>query len=361
MQVEVVKNNKSQIKEALIACLIQPTVMTSASAVNSLAKYGGVKNAIQAQNHSAFRNLNLVAKNNGVDIFTRSQTIAKAYDDGYAPLAKSVAKANKKLQKLLDKKDISLKDKIINLFIRDPNKKITFYSKKYALETQCHVASTNLEKAKNALRESVGNFDSEKLDTALGLCEKKIKKCGSELTEEVVQGKGIFQNADAFSKKIAQEVAEVGTKATIIRTIRGFSNAVKSNFRRELSPKFGFFNYVMTGFQFLPSFKNDVLPAFKNKGFLNGIKETGITMLRIVADLVGYASGGAIGRAVGAVVGGTICPGVGHKIGAMAGDMFATMLVGTMVVKTVDKALGIQSEEVQEEMGNFLYERACSR
>ena len=361
MTIEAVTNQKIPIKETLMACMVQPTVTMACSTASSIACHGSIKNAISIQNHSCFKNLNLGAKKQGMDIFTRSQAIARAYDDGYKDFAKGYSKARKKLQKLIDKKDISLKDKIENLLFGNQNEKITFYSKRTTLEKEFEVASENLSAVKKIFNRSVENFDAKKLDTALGLVEKKTKLQNGKFVEQIVKDRGVFQNADSFSKKVVGEITEVGAKATIKSTAKGFANAVKSNFTREMSPGFGWLNYTMTAFQFLPEFKNNVVPTFKNKGFWSGIKEGAKTLLRVGADLVGYASGGAVGRAIGAVVGGTICPGVGHKVGATLGDMFFTMLIGLTVTKTVDNVLGVQSEETKEEMTNFLYERSCNK
>lgn len=312
------------------------------------------KNVFKAQNATGFDALNTAMKNNGVDVFTRSQAIGRAYES-YKDIAKADAKAQKKLAKLNKKGDISLWDKFTNLFRKKDNR-IKLIDVEARASMNAVKAEIELERANQAL---ASDFDAKKLDEALNLCEKtKVKVAteeGEKLVEQIVEGKGVMQNADTFAKKTAKEIAEsgleVGAKATAKATAKGFGNAVKGNFIKELGWKNGKFNYFMTALQFFPNVINEVIPTFKNEGFSAGLKATGKTIIRMGADLVGYAAGGAVGRAIGSAIGlGVSClipiipKGTAMKWGGNIGDMVSSMIVGGTVKKSVDKVLGIKEE-----------------
>ena len=308
------------------------------------------KNVFKAQNATGFDALNTAMKNNGVDVFTRSQAIGRAYES-YKDIAKADAKAQKKLAKLNKKQDISLWEKFKNLFKKEKNQ-IKFDDKLASAKANAKKTSENLKKANSALD---GTFDAKNIDEALDLCEKTRVKQGKETIEQIVEGKGVMQNADTFAKKTAQEIAQAGVKtgakATAKATVKGFGNAVKGNFIKELGWKNGKFNYFMTALQFFPNVINEVIPTFKNEGFSAGLKATGKTIIRMGADLVGYAAGGAVGRAIGSAIGlGVSClipiipKGTAMRWGGNIGDMVSSMIVGGTVTKSVDKVLGIKEE-----------------
>ena len=132
-------------------------------------------------------------------------------------------------KKETEKLEETLKDKIENLLFGNQNEKITFYSKRTTLEKEFEVASENLSAVKKIFNRSAENFDAKKLDTALGLVEKKTKLQNGKFVEQIVKGRGVFQNADSFSKKVVGGITEVGAKATIKSTAKGFANALGIN------------------------------------------------------------------------------------------------------------------------------------
>ena len=106
----------------------------------------------------------------------------------------------------------------------------------------------------------------------------------------------------------------------------------------------------MTALQFVPNVINDVIPTFKEKGFKEGMKSVGKTLVKAGTDLVSYAAGGALGRAIGAAIGTVICPGAGSAVGATVGDMIGSMIVGGTATAKMEKALdGDKKEEATQE------------
>lgn len=322
---------KTSFGSTVMSASIMPAISVGGGAAIAVKAHGGIGKAIKAQNHEAFKNLNKTLTNQGVDMFTRSQAIARGYDE-YKNLAKASAKANKKLAKLEKKGDLSFWTKIKNFFSKNKVDEETI--RKTAQQN-----SQTLQKADNAIKsvatEGLTKETAETFDSAV----KNID------VSEIPKKGGILTDAFEFSSKNAAKAAQEATEQGFKTAAKGFGNCVKQNFKNELGWKNGKFNYFMTLLQFIPNIKNDVIPAFKEEGFLSGMKALGVTTLRAAADLVGYSSGGAIGRVLGAAIGNIIMPGVGSKVGAAVGDMLASVVVGSTVTSGVDKLLGVKEED----------------
>ena len=322
---------KTSFGSTVMSASIMPAISVGGGAAIAVKAHGGIGKAIKAQNHEAFKNLNKTLTNQGVDMFTRSQAIARGYDE-YKNLAKASARANKKLAKFEKKGDLSFWTKIKNFFSKNKVDEETI--RKTAQQN-----SETLKKADNAIKDvakkGLTKETAETFDSAVkNIDVSEISKKGGILTDT-------FEFSSKNAAKAAQEATEQGFKTAA----KGFGNCVKQNFKNELGLKNGKFNYFMTLLQFIPNIKNDVIPAFKEEGFLSGMKALGVTTLRAAADLVGYSSGGAIGRVLGAAIGNIIMPGVGSKVGAAVGDMLASVVVGSTVTKGVDKLLGVKEED----------------
>lgn len=365
---------KTSFGSTVMSASIMPAITVGGGAAIAVKAHGGIRNAIKAQNQEAFKNLNKTLKNQGVDMFTRSQAIARGYDE-YKNLAKASAKANKKLAKFEKRYNEKLKDlpfvtKIKNAFVEkiyNPllEKTSGFWVKvanKDNLSVEEYVAKhKKISTTKDTLL-SVAEQQKEKTKEILEKADNAIKGVATEgLTKETAETfdsavknidvseiskkGGILTDAFEFSSKNAAKAAQEATEQGFKTAAKGFGNCFKQNFKNELGWKNGKFNYFMTLLQFIPNIKNDVIPAFKEEGFLSGMKALGVTTLRAAADLVGYSSGGAIGRVLGAAIGNIIMPGVGSRVGAAVGDMLASVVVGSTVTKSVDKILGVKEED----------------
>lgn len=322
---------KTSFGSTVMSASIMPAISVGGGAAIAVKAHGGIRNAINAQNHEAFKNLNKTLTNQGVDMFTRSQAIARGYDE-YKNLAKASAKANKKLAKFEKKGDLSFWTKVKNFFSKNKVDEETI--KKAAQQN-----SQTLQKADNAIKDVAKKGLTKETAETFDSAVKNID------VSEIPKKGGILTDAFEFSSKNATKAAQEATEQGFKSAAKGFGNCFKQNFKNELGWKNGKFNYFMTLLQFIPNIKNDVIPAFKEEGFLSGMKALGVTTLRAAADLVGYSSGGAIGRVLGAAIGNIIMPGVGSKVGAAVGDMLASVVVGSTVTKGVDKLLGVKEED----------------
>lgn len=143
------------------------------------------------------------------------------------------------------------------------------------------------------------------------------------------------------------EILETSTKT-------GFKNTAKTLFKNEIKNPIVI---VMTALELVPEFTGKVIPAFKNEGFMAGLKQTGKSLLKVGSNFISYAAGAAVGRALGATIGTIICPGVGSAVGASIGDVVGSALIGSTATKVVDKITGEDSadetaDEAQQEIVN---------
>ena len=225
-----------------------------------------------------FKKLGVTLKDNGAkDIFSRGTALAKNYE-AYKSASKEAYKWGKRAKKAAKGK-IGLKDTILNFFRKD--NKVT-------------------------------------VDTIKEANEAAAKKLSS-MKKNLSQG-----------KEIAEEIVENSAK-TAAKT--GFKETAKGLAKKELTSKFNLFISVAT--TFIPAMKDKVIPAFKNEGFISGIKELGKAAAQTATDFIGYAFGGAIGRTIGTA----LCPGAGSFIGGNLGDMIGSMFIGGKTMKAVNKLI----------------------
>lgn len=177
-------------------------------------------------------------------------------------------------------------------------------------------------------------FRSQENKVTFDMLEDKLKKANSSLDSA--------KAALASGKTVVEEVAEKGLKAN-----------AKRLFKNEVSNPLVL---VMTALQAVPEITEKVIPTFKEKGFWEGLKQTGKSVLKIGSDFLSFAAGSALGRVVGSAIGTVICPGAGSAIGAKIGDMIGGMFIGTNVTKVVSKVIGedeaSQDNAVQNQQQN---------
>ncbi len=276
-------------KPSIMTYAAFPAITTGISAAHGITGARGIKNAIKLQNHQGFKKL---ANSIDTDVFTKSIKLSEEYEK-HKSLVKDFNKWNNKL-KAVKKGKLPLKDRFFNLFRKSENK-ITG-----------EIIKTKAKDATKALNGA---------DDAMNAIQTGTK-----------------------AAKVGKEALEAG-----------FKDSVKSLFKKEMTSKF---NMVITALTHVPKIFNTVIPTFKEKGIVAGVKEAGKVVVQAATDFVSYGLGGAIGRTIGGVIGTVICPGVGSGIGAAIGDMVGSMFVGGKITKTVDKAIGAEDETQSDTIQN---------
>ncbi len=132
-------------------------------------------------------------------------------------------------------------------------------------------------------------------------------------------------------------VAANSTKGTMGKT-------VKNLFKSEMKNKFVLGITVLAA---LPRIKEDVIPAFKEKGVIEGIKATGKVIARTAADFVSNAGFSAVGRAVGTALG-SVVPGAGNVVGGMLGDAIGSCISIRLTSKIFDKDKSKASSQISQ-------------
>lgn len=300
--------NNNQNSSNLLMYGMMPSVTLGVSATHGIVKARGVSNALKLQNHSGFKKL---SNSLDCDVFTKSIKIAEEYEK-HKGLVKEYTKNRNKLVKIAKKNGIA-SDVIKNSTTEDLIKLV----KKTNLDDNAKTVLKSADEATSALR----NMDKS-LDSITDVASSAIK-AGSKAAQT-----GFVENA----KKLFKNEITIGKK-------------VNGKFKFNMS---GTFNLAMTALTFIPNVINRVIPAFKEDGFISGIKETGKVLIQGTTDFFSYALGGAVGRTIGGAIG-SIFPGVGTLVGATLGDMIGSMFIGGKTTKIVDKAIGAD-EETEEKL-----------
>ena len=348
-----VSQQPSSIGSTIATYGMFPAIFTTAGAIKAVKDHGGIKKVIHAQKvgGKAFESLDAAIKQQETDVFTRSTALAHGYDR-YKDLYQAQAKANRKYEQFIKKfgetgDKIPLKTRFTNLF-RKTDKKLTHDSIKKALGEKAEINANGL--LKNGKKSAYATAH-EAISGVKVFDENTAKKLDSTL-ELTGVSKDAYKKAQSFTQEAITAGAKTSKKAAAKATAKGFGKTVANNFKNELGWKNGKFNYFMTAVQFIPNIIKDVIPAFKEEGFIGGLKATGKTLVRAAADLVGFAAGGSVGRAIGSAIGlgvsfltkGIIPKGTATRIGGNIGDMIGSMIVGCFVTKKVDKMVGADEE-----------------
>ena len=284
MSNEVSQQNSllSNAKSAFVSSAIMSGGFGSLSAV----KRFGVKGAIENAQLNSKTLKAFAEKHKDVDFFTRGYATAKNYDQ--------LASARKNLAKL---KKITEKDS-----------GITFFQKIKKVFTKKDYKSINLENLNEA-------------DKLLNGVKDKT-------------GKVVTEGLEANLKK--------GVDALEI-TSKGFRKNLGGLFKAELKDPFGIF---FAGTEFIERFTKSAIPAFKEKGFSEGMKETGEALAAGVATWATDAGLSVFFRTAGAAIGGFLGP-IGATVGSVVGNAIGGMLSWSIVEKIFPKEEKPQ-EQAQE-------------
>lgn len=255
---------------------------------SSIKRNGGISKAIQATKANNELLKKFAEENKNCDVFTRSLRTSSNYGE-YVSLLKKQAKLEK-LAKKAEKGKLSIWQNVKNIFKKD---KVTT----------------------NAIIEN----------KEVALAELKNKKSLLE------SGKDIAKEAEKYAAN------------------KGFASDAKTLFKSELKNPFV---VGITLLSALPRIKEEIIPAFKNEGFISGIKTTFKVAARTGADLVSNAGFSAVGRILGTVAGTVFGPAgcaIGGTIGDIVGSFFSMKLVDKLFGKEEVKAAE-DTETVQNEI-----------
>lgn len=135
-------------------------------------------------------------------------------------------------------------------------------------------------------------------------------------------------NIAEFSKK----TSDLSAGKSITKTLDGASNilsSAKGLFKSELKDPFGIF---FAGTEFFTRFTSEAIPAFKNEGFVAGLKSTGKALAAAGATWITDAGFSVVLRSAGATVGSFFGP-VGTAIGSIVGNAIGGLLSCNLIQK----------------------------
>jgi len=178
-----------------------------------------------------------------------------------------LAKEAAKLAKRVDKGKIPLFDRFKNIFRRN---KVTLDT----IKERSSLATENLNKAKTALK------NGEQIAAATGEAVKT----------------GFGKNVGSLIKK-------------------GFKDKMV---------------WVFTAIEAIPEITGKIIPTFKEKGVVEGLKQVGKSAISVGSGMVSYVAGSAFGRVLGTAIGTIFCPGAGSAVGGNIGSMIGISLANIL-------------------------------
>lgn len=94
----------------------------------------------------------------------------------------------------------------------------------------------------------------------------------------------------------------------------------------------------------------EVIPAFSEGGFGEGVVQTGKSAVKVAGSVGGWCLGAKAGAAAGAAIGTAICPGIGTAIGSVLGGLICGIAGSWLGNKTAKAVTGKSWSEKKEAM-----------
>ncbi len=314
--------------------LLFPAITSGAEVISIAKRNGGLgKSSKVAKEMETFRKFVSNAKNPSdvKDVFSKGLSLSENYE-----AYKSAAKASIKAQKILDKGTIPLKDKLLNPLrrllkieevtqstIKLQNEKVisNFQTLKNNLENGENVAQKLAQK--NIIDKEVAKSVKNAVENSALNSKEELEGLAKKVEGEVRPG---------ITQKVAQDFAK--TNATTL-------SKVGSMFKKEATNPFVLF---FTALEAVPEFKNKVMPAFKEKGFKAGMKQTALSVFKIGVNFASFVSGSVLGKVAGSALGALIFPhaaaaaSILGQVGSIAAISLTNALSGKIIKKAEDKA-----------------------
>ncbi len=270
-----INSNQSSFASDLKNSLLCTAVFTAPGAIGSVIRNKGIRNTVSSLELENFKKLNLSLKNTNMDVFTRSVKLGEQYDimKNASKEAASKAKELAKMEKKLTKASAKNSSKLIGEHAE--------------LLNQSKVAQQNLSTVEDAVKNG-----------------KLLTKEGGEIVS-----------------------------AAVSSTKSSFGKTAKTLFKSELKNKIVLGITVVAA---VPRIIEEVIPTFKEKGMVEGMKAAGKVAFRTAADFVSNAGFSAVGRTIGAALG-SVVPGIGNAIGGLVGDAIGSCISMRLTSKIFDK------------------------
>ena len=243
-------------------------------------------------------------------------------------------------------KNAKLNSDIVKKFL-EKNKEGDFFTRGYATARnyeELASARKNLAKFEKITGKKSGVTFFQKIKQVF--TQKDYKKINLEKLDE---DKKLLKGPDGIEQKLLKgvDVAQITSKS--------FKKGVGGLFKKELKDPFGIF---FAGTEFVERFTTQALPAFKEKGVAEGLKETGKALAAGVATWAADAGLSVAFRTAGAAVGSFLGP-IGAHVGSIIGNAVGGMLSWSLVEKIFPKndkqeeSQIAQTEEPQAQNANL--------
>ena len=144
-------------------------------------------------------------------------------------------------------------------------------------------------------------------------------------------------------KNLRKELSEGGIKTVTNVAEAGFANNFKTLFKNGMKDKLGI---AITAALAVPELIQNVVPKFKEEGFVSGMKALGKFAIKTTADFFSFVSGSALGTVIGSVL--IPIPGIGAAIGKTFFGILGSSIMNGVSTKVLNKVLKEDKAEENE-------------
>lgn len=321
-----------------VASTLAFPVITGAGEVISVAKRnGGLSASKVGQELEMFKKMNEGLKTAEKDVFSRGLVLADNYET-----YKSAAKASKKLSKYVVETaegttvKIPLKERALNVLRRLRGKEEVTEDIIQSRQVQAAEKLEDITKGISNAQNVTEKLAQQKAQDAVEAAQKALSEATTDEAKQAAQK--ALDSATKNAAKTAANAAKAASQSTLSKVGTLFKQEAKN-------PLVLFF----TAIQAIPEITNNVIPAFKEKGFKAGMKQAGISLLKVGSNFLSMTLGTVAGKVAGAAIGTVICPGAGSAVGSKVGSILGTTLANLIGNKVVQKISDKAAKEEQEE------------
>lgn len=176
---------------------------------------------------------------------------------------------------------------------------------------------------------------SEGIDKAA----EKILKAETLANEARLLKPTIKEPAKGFFHKIGRAICAPFRAINNSQAMRNFSKTSLGKWvYRSGGPIFAVIDSALETFM-------EIIPAFKQGGFISGIKQIGKSAVKICTSMAGFMAGEAVGAPIGAIIGSAFGP-IGAWLGGFIGGMVCGSIASIPAIKLTKAVIGKNEKEL---------------
>lgn len=216
-----------------------------------------------------------------------------------------------------------LNNETVNKFLKNVSADADSFTKSYAVAKN-YEALTSAQKSAQKAKKAIDKINNNGGSATLWQRIKNLGKSSEEITAKYAEN---AKDASENLRKITQGLdAGVDVSGVMAKSLKQNAGSL---FKEELLNPL---NLLITGMSAVGRIKDEALPAFKNEGFVAGVKKTVTVAAKTVADVFSNAGFSAAFRIAGSRIGMFFGP-AGAAVGGLVGDIIGSFFSNKLIVK----------------------------